>query len=124
MTRLLVVGANGQVGRELRRSLSTLGEVVGATRDGKLDTGETWENRRLFWIPEGFAHGFAVLSERAVFSYLCTDVYVKEADAGVRWNDGSIGVDWPVSDPLLSAKDEAAPLLADIPADRLPIYAA
>ena len=82
------------------------------------------ENRRQFWIPEGFAHGFAVLSERAVFSYLCTDVYVKESDAGVRWNDGSVGVDWPVSDPVLSGKDEAAPLLADIPEERLPLYTA
>ena len=82
------------------------------------------ENRRQFWIPEGFAHGFAVLSEHAVFNYLCTDVYVKEADARVRWNDGSIGVDWPVSDPVLSAKDEAAPQLADIPGDRLPVYTA
>ena len=82
------------------------------------------ENKRQFWIPEGFAHGFAVLSERAVFSYLCTDVYVKESDAGVRWNDGSVGVDWPVSDPVLSGKDEAAPLLADIPEERLPLYTA
>ena len=80
------------------------------------------ENRRQFWIPEGFAHGFAVLSERAVFSYLCTDVYVKEADAGVRWNDGSIGIDWPVAGPILSPKDEVAPLLADIAPDRLPAY--
>ena len=80
------------------------------------------DNRRQFWIPEGFAHGFAVLSEHAVFNYLCTDVYVKEADAGVRWNDGDIGVDWPVSDPLLSAKDEKAPFLADISEDRLPVY--
>ncbi|KAF1689692.1 dTDP-4-dehydrorhamnose 3,5-epimerase [Pseudoxanthomonas koreensis] len=81
------------------------------------------ENRRQFWIPEGFAHGFAVLSEHAVFSYLCTDVYVKEADAGVRWNDGDIGVDWPLSAPVLSAKDEKAPFLADIAAERLPVYA-
>ncbi len=82
------------------------------------------ENRRQFWIPEGFAHGFAVLSERAVFSYLCTDVYVKEADAGIRWNDGDIAVDWPVADPVLSGKDASAPLLADIPAGRLPAYPA
>ena len=80
------------------------------------------QNHRQFWIPEGFAHGFAVLSEHAVFNYLCTDVYVKEADAGVRWNDGDIGVDWPVSDPLLSAKDENAPFLADISGGRLPVY--
>ncbi|QQQ42964.1 dTDP-4-dehydrorhamnose 3,5-epimerase [Stenotrophomonas maltophilia] len=80
------------------------------------------ENRKQFWIPEGFAHGFAVLSERALFSYLCTDVYVKEADAGIRWNDADIAVDWPISAPTLSAKDETAPFLKDIAEDRLPVY--
>lgn len=80
------------------------------------------ENRRQFLIPEGFAHGFAVLSERAVFSYLCTDVYVKEADAGIRWNDERIGVDWPISDPILSGKDALAPFLADVPPERLPVF--
>ena len=79
-------------------------------------------NRRQLWVPEGFAHGFAVLSDRAIFSYLCTDVYVKEADASLRWNDGTIGVDWPLDDPLLSAKDGSAPMLEDIPAERLPGY--
>lgn len=80
------------------------------------------ENRRQFWIPAGFAHGFAVLSDTALFNYLCTDVYVKEADAGIRWNDAEIAVDWPLSAPLLSAKDEQAPFLDSIPEDRLPIY--
>ncbi len=80
------------------------------------------ENRKQFWIPEGFAHGFAVLSERALFSYLCTDVYVKEVDAGIRWNDADIAVDWPISTPILSAKDENAPFLKDIAEDRLPVY--
>ena len=82
------------------------------------------ENKRQFWIPEGFAHGFAVLSEHAVFNYLCTDVYVKEADAGVRWNDADIAVDWPISAPTLSAKDENASFLRDIAEDRLPVFAA
>lgn len=82
------------------------------------------ENKKQFWIPEGFAHGFAVLSERAVFSYLCTDVYVKEADAGVRWNDADVAVDWPISNPTLSAKDEAAPFLKDIAEERLPVFVA
>jgi dTDP-4-dehydrorhamnose 3,5-epimerase len=81
------------------------------------------ENRKQFWIPEGFAHGFAVLSERALFNYLCTDVYVKEADAGIRWNDADIAVDWPISAPTLSAKDETAPFLGEIAEDRLPVYA-
>lgn len=80
------------------------------------------ENKRQFWIPEGFAHGFAVVSERALFSYLCTAGYDKAADASVRWNDPAIGIDWPVIAPLLSAKDEAAPLLADVASERLPIY--
>lgn len=80
------------------------------------------ENKRQFWIPEGFAHGFAVLSERAVFSYLCTEIYLKECDAGVRWNDAAIGVDWPISGPTLSARDEIAPFLEDIAEDRLPVY--
>jgi len=79
-------------------------------------------NRRQFWIPEGFAHGFAVLSERAVFSYLCTEVYLKDFDTGVRWNDADIGVDWPISGPTLSAKDENALFLKDIAEDRLPVY--
>ena len=80
------------------------------------------ENKRQFWIPEGFAHGFAVLSDTALFNYLCTDVYVKEADAGIRWNDADIAVDWPIGAPMLSAKDESAPFLKDIAGDRLPVY--
>jgi len=80
------------------------------------------ENKRQFWIPEGFAHGFAVLSERAIFSYLCTEVYLREFDAAVRWNDAELAVDWPVSAPSLSPKDEQAPFLKDIAGDRLPVY--
>jgi dTDP-4-dehydrorhamnose 3,5-epimerase len=79
-------------------------------------------NKRHFWIPEGFAHGFAVLSDYATFAYQCTAVYDAKADAGVRWNDAAIGIDWPVSAPLLSGKDEKAPLLADIAPERLPLF--
>ena len=82
------------------------------------------ENKRQFWIPEGFAHGFAVLSERAIFSYLCTAQYDKSADASVRWNDADIAIDWPIGAPLLSDKDGKAPFLADVAEDRLPIYGA
>ena len=79
-------------------------------------------NKRHFWIPEGFAHGFAVLSEFATFSYQCTALYDRAADAGIRWNDGDIGVDWPLGAPQLSEKDEKAPFLRDIPRDKLPPY--
>jgi len=80
------------------------------------------QNKRQFWIPEGFAHGFAVLSERALFSYMCTNIYDKAADAGVRWDDPAIGIDWPIGEPLLSDKDAKAPLLAEVAEDRLPTY--
>jgi dTDP-4-dehydrorhamnose 3,5-epimerase len=80
------------------------------------------ENKRHFWIPEGFAHGFAVLSDFATFSYQCTTLYDGAADAAIRWNDGDIAIDWPLSVPQLSDKDAKAPFLADIAADKLPHY--
>lgn len=82
------------------------------------------ENRRHFWVPEGYAHGFVTLSERAVFHYLCTATYDREADAAIRWDDAELAIDWPVTDPTLSEKDARAPFLRDVPADRLPVYAA
>lgn len=80
------------------------------------------ENKRHFWIPEGFAHGFAVLSEAATFTYLCTRTYDHEADAGIRWNDATLAIDWPVGEPSLSEKDARAPFLEQVPDERLPTY--
>jgi dTDP-4-dehydrorhamnose 3,5-epimerase len=80
------------------------------------------ENKRHFWIPEGFAHGFVVLSEQALFTYLCTATYDREADAAIRWDDAQLAIDWPISAPLLSDKDAKAPFLADVPGERLPVY--
>ncbi len=80
------------------------------------------DNKRHFLIPEGFAHGFVTLSERAVFTYLCTATYDRDADAGIRWNDGDLAIDWPVSAPQLSDKDAKAPSLADVMPERLPVY--
>ncbi|MFC3652370.1 dTDP-4-dehydrorhamnose 3,5-epimerase [Dyella humi] len=82
----------------------------------------TADNRRHMWIPAGFAHGFCVLSEQATFTYQCTTLYDPTADASICWNDAAIGVDWPVGEPLISSKDAKAPLLADVPADRLPSF--
>jgi dTDP-4-dehydrorhamnose 3,5-epimerase len=65
-----------------------------------------------------------VLSDRAVFSYLCTAGYDKAADAGIRWNDAKLAIDWPIGHPSLSEKDAHAPFLADVEADRLPVYVA
>jgi dTDP-4-dehydrorhamnose 3,5-epimerase len=80
------------------------------------------DNHRHFWIPEGFAHGFVVLSERATFSYLCTAYYDREADAGLRWNDARLAIDWPLADPTLSEKDAHAPFLDQVAPGRLPLY--
>lgn len=81
------------------------------------------ENKRHFWIPEGFAHGFVVTSEEALFAYLCTETYDAQADANIAWNDPDLAIDWPIAAPSLSPKDAAAPLLRDVPAERLPIFA-
>lgn len=81
----------------------------------------TAENHRHFWIPEGFAHGFCVVSPFATFSYQCTALYDHQADAAIRWNDADIGIDWPLGAPLLSDKDSRAPFLKDVPAERLPL---
>ena len=70
-------------------------------------------NGRMLWIPAGFAHGFCVLSEFADLTYKCTDEFSAAHDGGVRWDDPAIGVQWPVSDPVLSAKDLELPLLAE-----------
>ena len=72
------------------------------------------ENKKQFYIPPGFAHGFCVLSETALFTYKCTDLYHPECDGGVRWDDPAIGIQWPISDPILSDKDRNLPLLGEL----------
>lgn len=81
-------------------------------------------NHRQLWIPEGFAHAFATLSERAVFAYQCTALYDRAADASIRWNDARIAIDWPLAEPLLSDKDATAPFLDEVASDRLPEFVA
>ena len=71
-------------------------------------------------MPEGYAHGFCVLSEEATVLYKCTRVYDPAGDAAIAWNDPDIAVDWPVASPLLSPKDAAAPNLADVTSADLP----
>lgn len=100
---------------DIRRGSPTFGRWTGVVLNA--------ENRRHFWIPEGFAHGFVTLSERAVFAYLCTATYDPTADASLRWDDADLAIDWPVADPVLSAKDAAAPALANVATDRLPLDA-
>jgi dTDP-4-dehydrorhamnose 3,5-epimerase len=77
------------------------------------------ENGRQLWIPEGFAHGFLVTSASAIFSYKCTDYYSPQAENSLRWNDPDLAIAWPAGDKILSPKDQAAPLLKDVPKHQL-----
>ena len=82
------------------------------------------ENKRQLWIPPGFAHGFAVTSEHALFAYKCTEYYAPEHELSVLWNDPAIGIEWPIDDPALSEKDRNARALGDIDVSRLPQWSA
>ncbi|OIQ72703.1 dTDP-4-dehydrorhamnose 3,5-epimerase [mine drainage metagenome] len=71
------------------------------------------DNKRMFWVPEGFAHGFLVLSDTAEFLYKTTDYWAPEFERSIAWNDPAIGIQWPIGgEPTLSAKDQQAKLLA------------
>lgn len=79
-------------------------------------------NKLQFYVPPGFAHGFCVLSEKALFSYKCSDFYDSQSELGIAWDDPDIGIEWPVRSPQLSPKDRQNRKLQDIPIDRLPRY--
>jgi dTDP-4-dehydrorhamnose 3,5-epimerase len=101
-----VEGEMFDVAVDIRRGSTTFGKWVGFTLSG--------ENFRQLWIPPGFAHGFCVLSESVHVEYKCTDFYDKADELTVAWNDPAIGIAWPIAAPTLSAKDAAAPRLAEI----------
>ncbi len=91
---------------DIRPESANFGRWVAATLSG--------ENFRLLWIPPGFAHGFCVLSERADVEYKCTALYDPADEIVIRWDDPELGIDWPAEDPILSARDRAAPTLAEV----------
>ncbi|HTE18574.1 MAG TPA: dTDP-4-dehydrorhamnose 3,5-epimerase [Armatimonadota bacterium] len=78
------------------------------------------ENKRQIYVPEGFAHGFVVLSETAEFLYKCTEFYHPEDEAGIAWNDPRVGIEWGIDSPILSDKDSRNPTLERVPRDLLP----
>ncbi|MDP8947480.1 MAG: dTDP-4-dehydrorhamnose 3,5-epimerase [Actinomycetota bacterium] len=81
------------------------------------------ENKRQFYVPEGFAHGFLVTGDRALFAYKCTAKYNPGAEGFVLWNDPEIGIEWPLqAPPVLSEKDRTAQPLSKIPVEQLPRY--
>ncbi|MBI3301118.1 MAG: dTDP-4-dehydrorhamnose 3,5-epimerase, partial [Deltaproteobacteria bacterium] len=101
---------------DIRADSPTFGRWVGTVLSGS--------NKRQLYIPEGFAHGFCVISESALFMYKCTDFYTPQAEGGILWNDPDIGIDWPIHTPILSEKDKRYPPLSKVPLERLPRYRA
>lgn len=100
----VISGEVFDVAVDMRRSSPTFGRWEGVYLSA--------ENRRQLWIPEGFAHGFLVLSESAEFLYKTTDYYAPQHERCVRWDDPELGIDWPLeSSPCLSAKDQQGMLL-------------
>ncbi|HBG20160.1 MAG: dTDP-4-dehydrorhamnose 3,5-epimerase [Desulfobacterales bacterium GWB2_56_26] len=94
----VVVGEVFDAAVDLRRSSPTFGQWVGAILSA--------ENKRQLWVPEGFGHGFVVLSEAAEFLYRTTDYWAPEHERCIIWNDRDIGIDWPIAgSPILSGKD-------------------
>ncbi|RMF10085.1 MAG: dTDP-4-dehydrorhamnose 3,5-epimerase [Candidatus Neomarinimicrobiota bacterium] len=97
------VGKVWDVAVDLRRHSPTFRRWVG------VELSE--DNLELLYVPPGFAHGYVVLSATALFQYKCTEFYHPEDEGGVRWNDPTLRIPWPVTDPVVSAKDEALPTL-------------
>ena len=110
----VLAGSVFDVAVDVRRGSPTFGRWVGYDLSA--------ENGRQLWIPPGFAHGFVVTGEEAVFLYKCTALYAPGSELSVCWDDPALGIDWPVAEPVLSPKDAAAPLLVDIPPERLPLF--
>ena len=101
---------------DVRLGSPTFGKWVGATLSSA--------NKHQLYIPAGFAHGFLVVSDEALFHYKCTHPYDPASERSIRWNDPALGIEWPLHEIVLSERDAAAPLLSEMPRDHLPRYTA
>ena len=110
----VVQGEVFDVAVDIRRGSATFGEYEGVYLSDK--------NNKILYAPEGFAHGYLVLSETAIFQYKCTKVYHPEDEYGVRWNDNDIDVKWPLKDPILSLRDKSLLNLKSIKEKHFPKF--
>jgi dTDP-4-dehydrorhamnose 3,5-epimerase len=99
---------------DIRVDSPTFGQWVTAVLSGT--------NHSQLYIPPGFAHGYCVTSDTALFTYKCTDFYNPSAERGIIWNDPDLNIHWPIKKPLLSSKDANYPRLKDLPPDKLPHF--
>ena len=98
----VIKGAVMDVAVDLRKDSPTYGKWESVVL--------TEENKLQFWIPEGFAHGFVTLEDDTIFAYKCTNVYNKESEGSLLWNDPDINIEWNIENPILSEKDKVSPL--------------
>ena len=91
---------------DIRKNSPTYGESVSVKLTG--------ENKKMFWIPEGFAHGFSSLVDGTIFSYKCTNYYNKESEGSIAWDDKTLNLDWEVENPIISEKDQNSPSLESL----------
>lgn len=110
---MVSVGEIMDVAVDVRRNSPDFGKYVMCRLSEK--------NKEMLYIPEGFAHGFFVLSEEAVFLYKCSDYYHPSGERGIRWNDPQINIQWPDITPVLSQKDQNLPFLSELKNEDLPI---
>ncbi len=101
----VIKGAVLDVAVDLRKSSPTYGQWA------SIELSE--DNKLMYWIPPGFAHGFVTLADDTIFFYKCTNIYNKESEGSILWNDPDLNIDWGVSDPILSDKDKQSPLFKD-----------
>jgi len=99
---------------DIRRRSPTFGKWIGQYLSG--------ENKKQIFIPEGFAHGFCVIGDTALFHYKCSDFYAPACEGGILWSDPDVAIDWPLDSPIVSGKDAQFSWLKDIAEDRLPSY--
>ncbi len=99
-------GAVMDVAVDIRKGSPTYGKSESIVLSG--------ENKTMFWIPPGFAHGFVTLEDDTVFVYKCTNVYDKASEGSIVWNDPDLGIDWGIENPLVSEKDAACPRFRDV----------
>ena len=94
----VVKGSVLDVAVDIRKTSPTYGKHVSIELND--------ENNKMFWIPEGFAHGFSTLSDNTIFSYKCTNIYNKSSEGSLMWNDPDLDIDWKVKDPIVSNQDQ------------------
>ena len=107
----VITGEIFDVAVDIRKDSPTFGKWTGVVLSD--------QNKRQMFIPEGFAHGFCVISETAHFSYKCSDFYAPDDDGGIIWSDPEIGIEWPVKNPVISEKDKHHPRLCELLPEQL-----